>query len=247
MTTVRYTTIKGEVIAEKRNGSRRLYVPDPLGSTVALLDNTQTQVDTFAYWPYGEVRTSTGTTPPPFQFVGTAGYYTDGVSRSYVRARYLHTQKTKWSTEDPIGFLGGDSNLTRYVSNRPTILRDPSGLSILFQCFYVPPPPKYWPAFWDPNGNPHDCSWVGPGSGGNSPGTPAARRAKQDACYSCCDWYFPLPKQNSDCKDCCVQYNSGSPEFPETRHCQSRKRPFGPPTPPPRTSPPGQSGYGMWD
>lgn len=55
MPTVRYTTINGEVIAEKRNGARRLYVPDPLGSTVALLDNTQTQVDTATYWPYGEV------------------------------------------------------------------------------------------------------------------------------------------------------------------------------------------------
>jgi hypothetical protein len=69
MTTVRYTTINGEVIAEKRNGARRLYVPDPLGSTVALLDNTQTQTDTFTYWPYGAVRTRTGTTATPFQYV----------------------------------------------------------------------------------------------------------------------------------------------------------------------------------
>jgi hypothetical protein len=98
MATVRYTTINGEVIAEKRNGVRRLYTPDPLGSTVALLDNTQTQLDTFTYWPYGEVRTSTGTTPPPFQFVGTKGYYNDGGGRVYVRARYLHTQKGRWLT-----------------------------------------------------------------------------------------------------------------------------------------------------
>ena len=41
MGTVRYTVIDGEVIAEKRNGVRSLYVPDPLGSTVALVDNTQ--------------------------------------------------------------------------------------------------------------------------------------------------------------------------------------------------------------
>ena len=50
MGVVRYTVINGEVIAEKRNGVRKLYVPDPQGSTVALLDNTQTITDTFTYF-----------------------------------------------------------------------------------------------------------------------------------------------------------------------------------------------------
>src|SRR5438046_8296858 len=89
MPTVRYTTVNGEVIAEKRAGVRRLYLPDPLGSTVALLDNTQAQTDTFTYWPYGEERVRTGTTPTPFRFVGTAGYYRDSPTRAYVRARSL--------------------------------------------------------------------------------------------------------------------------------------------------------------
>ena len=52
MPTVRDTVVDGEVIAEKRSGVRRQYVPDPLGSTVALLGNTQTKTDTFNYWPY---------------------------------------------------------------------------------------------------------------------------------------------------------------------------------------------------
>ena len=86
MGTVRYTTVNGEIIAEKRNGVRSLYVPDPLGSTVALLDNTQTKTDTFEYWPYGEVRTRTGAIATPFQFVGTLGYRQDSISRTYVRA-----------------------------------------------------------------------------------------------------------------------------------------------------------------
>jgi hypothetical protein len=81
MPTVRYTVMDGEIIAEKRAGVRRFYVPDPLGSTRALLDNTQTQTDTFDYWPYGEERSRTGTTPTPFRFVGTAGYYRDNAGR----------------------------------------------------------------------------------------------------------------------------------------------------------------------
>ena len=45
----RYTALDGEIIAEKRGGVRRFYVPDAIGSTLALLDNTQAQTDTFSY------------------------------------------------------------------------------------------------------------------------------------------------------------------------------------------------------
>src|SRR2546422_8596125 len=93
MGTVRYEVINGQVIAEKRDGVRRLYVPDPLGSTVALLDNTQAKTDTFSYWPYGEERARTGTTPTPFGFVGTRGYRQDTGSRTDVRARRLRRDR----------------------------------------------------------------------------------------------------------------------------------------------------------
>jgi RHS repeat-associated protein len=125
--TVRYTTINGEIIAEKRSGVRKQYVPDPLGSTVALLDNTQTQTDTFTYWPYGEVRTRTGTTATPFQYVGTAGCHQDSSSRTYIRARVLDVVTGQWLTQDPIGFNGGDWNLYRYVRANPVKYIDPDG------------------------------------------------------------------------------------------------------------------------
>src|SRR5947207_7416262 len=99
----RYTVVDGEVIAQKRGGVRSLYVPDPLGSTVALLDNTQSQTDTFTYWPYGEVNTRAGTTATPFQFVGTLGYYRDSATRTYVRARTYRQDIGRWLTPDSIG------------------------------------------------------------------------------------------------------------------------------------------------
>src|SRR6184192_4082478 len=104
---VRYTTVNGEVIAEKRNGVRRLYVPDPLGSTVALLDSTQTQTDTFTYWPYGEERARTGTTPTPFRFGGAIGCYRDGPTRVYVRSRHRRPAFGSWLERDRIGFAAG--------------------------------------------------------------------------------------------------------------------------------------------
>src|SRR4051794_6446424 len=112
----RYTTINGEVIAEKRAGVRRLYVPDPLGSTVALLDSSQAKSDTFEYWPYGEERVRTGTTPTPFRFVGTAGYYQDSSGRCYVRARNLAAGRGRWLTVDPAGY---DVHPYGYSNNNP--------------------------------------------------------------------------------------------------------------------------------
>src|SRR5579872_4503012 len=123
----RYTVVNGEILSENRSGTIRDYVPDPLGSTVALLDNTQAQQSTFSYWPYGEVKTSSGPTATPFQYVGTLGYYRDSGSKEYVRARYLDTQKGRWLTQDPIGFDGGDWDLYRYVENGPTTEADPTG------------------------------------------------------------------------------------------------------------------------
>src|SRR5579864_7024447 len=140
MATVRYTVVDGEVLAEKRNGVRKAYVPDPLGSTVALLDNTQTQTDTFSYWPYGEVNVRTGSTPTPFQYVGTKGYYQDSSSKTYVRARHLDTQKGRWLTQDPIGYEAEDWNLYRYDRNNPTTNVDISGTGCQHN---NPSPPVY--------------------------------------------------------------------------------------------------------
>lgn len=42
--------------------------------------------------------------------------------------RWLDSQTGNWISEDPIGFIAGDRNLQRYVSNAPLVLTDPEGL-----------------------------------------------------------------------------------------------------------------------
>ena len=106
----------------------------PLGSTVALINNTHTITDTFSYFPSGTVASRTGTTATPFQFVGTKGYHADASGKTYVRARVLEPQKGRWLTEDPIGFMGRDWNLYRYVRAIPTAITDPSGLIPCWLC-----------------------------------------------------------------------------------------------------------------
>src|SRR5688572_6398611 len=63
MASVRYSVFDGQLVSEKRDGVTRQYVPDVLGSTVALLDSSQVLTDTFSYWPYGQVGARTGGTP----------------------------------------------------------------------------------------------------------------------------------------------------------------------------------------
>jgi RHS repeat-associated protein len=129
----RYTVANGRVIAQKRSGTRHYLASDPLGSTIALFNATQTKTDTWVYWPYGEVKTRTGTTTIPFQFVGTLGYYNDNSSRAYVRARELDLQKGRWLTEDRIA-VGVHWNLYAYADRNPMSSSDPSGL--LPRCFW---------------------------------------------------------------------------------------------------------------
>ncbi|MCB8933075.1 MAG: hypothetical protein M9921_14390 [Fimbriimonadaceae bacterium] len=69
---VRYTNINGQIVAEKRSGTRKFYSSDALGSTVALYSGL-TKTDSFTYWPYGETRTSSGSTPTKYKFVGNLG------------------------------------------------------------------------------------------------------------------------------------------------------------------------------
>ena len=131
MPTVRYTTVNGQIIAEKRDGVRKSYVPDPLGSTAFLLDNTQTKTDSFTYWPFGEERTRTGSTPTPFRYVGTLGYRRDDAMRNYVRARNQLPAVARWSSVDPVG---GESRPFVYCSNSPEYASDASGLQDRVLC-----------------------------------------------------------------------------------------------------------------
>ncbi len=143
MPTTTYTVINGEIVSEDRSGTKRDYVPDPLGSTAALLDNTQAQTDTFTYWPYGEVKTRTGTNATPFQFVGTLGYYQDTAGRIYVRARYLDSNKARWTTEDPIGIIRPNANLYEYCWDNPVRVTDRFGLLPCALCYLYGGPLAY--------------------------------------------------------------------------------------------------------
>lgn len=128
---VRYTLLDGELVSENRAGQIRDYVPDARGSTLALLDNSQVQTDTFTYWPYGEERLHVGSSETRFRFIGAYGYYRDTGRRAYVRARYLDSGQARWLSTDPLHSIRVSRNTYAYCGGSPTVFVDPSGLVAL--------------------------------------------------------------------------------------------------------------------
>ena len=157
---VNYYTVNGMILAEDRGGVYSEFVPDTLGSCVAVKDSTETITYTADYWPYGEVRTSTGSKSSPWGFVGLLGYLTDLAKRLYIRARHYRPNVGEWQTVDP---LWPDEAAYVYVGNQPGGFVDPSGLRPLGDQFPIlfPPVPKpkpislpvpappFWPPRWD--------------------------------------------------------------------------------------------------
>jgi RHS repeat-associated protein len=128
MATVRYTVLDGEIVGEDRGGTERDYVPNPLGSTVALLNSSQAQTDTLSYWPHGEVSTRSGTSPARFQFGGTRGYSSDGAHHRYARARTMDSRWGRWLAVDPRLSSIAETNRYIYAHNSPASLLDESGM-----------------------------------------------------------------------------------------------------------------------
>ncbi len=121
-----YTNFNGRIVKENRAGVERYYAPDTLGSTALLLDSTGTVTDTFTYWPFGEVRSHTGTSTTPFTFIGTLGYYFSlAANWFYVRARFYQQTLGRWLTVDPVWPFQPPY---LYGANSPGVNVDPSGL-----------------------------------------------------------------------------------------------------------------------
>ena len=126
--TARVTNMNGQIVAEKRGGQHRVLNSDPLGNVVDVRDSAGTQLASYNFWPYGEVRTSTGAITNPWMFCGVWGYYNDG-STYYVRARTYRPDLTRWLTVDPLW----PSQRAISYSCSPLLETDPSGL-FLCQC-----------------------------------------------------------------------------------------------------------------
>jgi len=104
------------------------YTFDALGSTSELSNPLGGVVSNYVYLPFGAVLEATGSMPNTFLFVGAFGVSDEGNGLSYMRGRFSSTGLARFVGVDPIGLIGGDVNLQRYVENNPISNIDPSGL-----------------------------------------------------------------------------------------------------------------------
>ena len=102
------------------------YHKDGLWSVTDLTDSTGNVVKTYDYTGFGEIHTQTGTVVQPFAF--TSREYDLESGLYFYRGRYYDSKAGRFINRDPIGFVGGDVNLFRYVQNNPVNKLDPYGL-----------------------------------------------------------------------------------------------------------------------
>ena len=122
-----YGTGVDQILADERGGSVVWALADNQGTIRDLVNNAGVILNHINYDSFGRVVSQTS---PGVEFrFGYTGREQDGeTGLDYYRARYYDSSVGRFISEDPIGFKGGDGNLSRYVGNSPTNFTDPSGL-----------------------------------------------------------------------------------------------------------------------
>lgn len=113
-------------LLDSERGVRYPLVSRP-NNILATVDSRGIVDGQYSYEPYGATSPdSLSATDYPFAFTGRAR-----VSENlyYFRARYYDSLTSRFISEDPIGFGGGDLNLYRYTGGAPIDQTDPTGRS----------------------------------------------------------------------------------------------------------------------
>ncbi len=89
-----------------------------------MIDNSGAVKDAITYDAFGNITAETN--PGERGRYAWAGRERDiETGLQYNRARYYDSATGRWMSQDPLGFDAGDSNLYRYVNNKPTEATDP--------------------------------------------------------------------------------------------------------------------------
>ncbi|MHB1571984.1 MAG: RHS repeat-associated core domain-containing protein, partial [Solirubrobacteraceae bacterium] len=102
-------------------------ISDQLGSPVEVIDTaTGAVVEQLSYDAWGNITSDSNPGFQPFGFAG--GLYDADTGLVHFGARDYDPAIGRWTTRDPLGFAGGDTNLYGYVLQDPINLEDGLGL-----------------------------------------------------------------------------------------------------------------------
>ncbi len=147
-----------------------------LGSTSVTANSSGTQTAQQTYYPYGTVRTTSGTLPTDYTFTGQRLDASDGLM--YYGARYYDPAIGRFAQPDSlIADLYNPQSLNRYsyALNNPVRYTDPTGHSICEEAdCRDPEPASLGPDFYG----------TSDGNGGGD--TPAQTGSEQNPCNQAC-------------------------------------------------------------
>jgi RHS repeat-associated protein len=153
------------LVAQVAGGSSNFYAFDASGNTSVLTSGTGAVLNTYSYLPFGEALAGTGSTANRFTYSGAFGV-TGTTGTSAPGGLYLTATRAyaaglgRFTSPDPTGFGGGDTNLYRYIGNSPVRFSDPTGLDGTNDTNGNAQPPSGTPVSAPAYVNPN---WVGPG------------------------------------------------------------------------------------
>jgi RHS repeat-associated protein len=123
-----YYTSNKEILSQHIGSDRYYYLKDRLGSVRAMIDDTGSIVNSYAYTPYGEDLTTTETVDNRFKF---ASYnFDETTDLYYLNARWYDPTVQRFTSRDPVrGSFQKPLALHRYLycANDPINRIDPSG------------------------------------------------------------------------------------------------------------------------
>ncbi|MBI5267441.1 MAG: RHS repeat protein, partial [candidate division Zixibacteria bacterium] len=116
------------LLSMTQGGTSHYYHPDGIGSTRAMTDAGGSISDTYTYDAFGNLISSTGTTPNRYLFAGEQADPALGLY--YLRARYMDPSTGRFISADPFpGSIFQPTTLHKYsyAYNNPVNFVDPSG------------------------------------------------------------------------------------------------------------------------
>ena len=108
-------------------GVSSFYDFDGTGNTADITGANGAATSTYAYLPFGEVLSSTGSGSNLFTYNGQFGVQNAGGGLYFMRQRSYDPTTGRFNQRDPSGLAGQDVNLYRYANNDPVDNVDPQG------------------------------------------------------------------------------------------------------------------------
>jgi RHS repeat-associated protein len=116
---------------ESSSGTVAWYLPDRLGTVRDLINNSGAIIDHIDFSAFGTVLDQSDPSEGD-RMMGFAGMELDSVTGMNLAVYRVQNPGTgRWTSQDPLSFTAGDTDLYRYVENAPDIQSDGIGLEPL--------------------------------------------------------------------------------------------------------------------